>query len=722
MVLAVVAVAAIVVLLVGAVGTGVIKISGGPAGPASSGFPLASADTSAAPGGPVESPPPIDHLATPVTGALTLGDSSPVKAIQLGADGASTTVSAPGKPWDGLKIDVPAGAWPGATLQVTAQPITGSTFGDLVTPISPLYTISGAEGMAPMPVTLKIPVTIPDDSFAMGFFYDGSGHLEGLPLLAEGGTSITVATQHFSSWFASLVKKALLPKEIDSGFRPGKDDWQFVNRGSFVAPHGQCAGQVLTEAWYYIERQQKGTGSPLYGNFDDNGGQPTRSLWEDDSYGYRLANVAQVQYQANTGPGTMDKFFRSWRGLGFDALQYNAFRYAIAVTGEPQLMSISDAQDENGHAILAYRVAPSVIFVADPNYPAGLKFIPFDSQSGKFGTFLSGENWNEIAKGNARTYTNFVYKAKSAVVDWPALSADWAAFDAGTIGTGVFPAYALQALAGKDPGGQDVWVPLVDGYRTSEKQMTVRMLDPKGTDYMHMAVYRGTASDFEKSVSAPSPDLQIELNDGDNPLGIYEEGGTPASPNDAVTTMYVDFVRLTVVLEPAASPSPATGGHWVLTATTPLYGGAGKSWHSDFESLVVDSTNGRISSTWDTAGPPKEHVETSVSWGTPPPTSAPGGVWITSLTAEAPLCRGDDLALDFAFTSVSAHVNWYAAAQDPRHDEWSASVTCNQAKASTKLTWTFPDFHGLGADFFDIVVQGTGYNEDTWTYSYQWRP
>ena len=709
------AVVAVVVLIVGAVSTGIVKL---PGGPASSGLPVASAATSAAPGGLIESPPPIDHLATPVTGALTLGDSSPVKAIQLGADGASITVAAPGQPWDGLKIDIPAGAWPGSTLQVTAQPINASTFGELVTPISPLYTVSGAEGMAPQAVTLKIPATIPDDSFAMGFFYDGSGHLEGMPLLAEDGTSVTMATQHFSSVFASLVKKALLPKQIDSGFRPGKDDWQFTNRGSYVAPNGHCVGQVLTEAWYYIERQQKGTGSPLYGIFDNNGGQPTQSLWEDDSNGYRLASVAQHQYLAVAGASPLDKYFRSWRGLGFDALQYDALRYAIAVTGEPQLMSISDAQDANGHAILAYRVAPSAIFVADPNYPAGLKFIPFDTQSGKFGTFLSGENWNEIANGNARTYTNFVYKAKTAAVDWSALAADWAAFDAGTIGNGVFPSYDLEALAGKDLQDEDVWVPLIDGYRTADKQLTIRLSDPTNADKVEVTIYRGTASEGDSSISLSSSlEVQIDLDEGDNPLGILEEG---AKANAAYE--YVNFVRLNVIFDPAASPTPATGGHWVLTSTTPLYGGAGKSWHNDFESLVVDSTNGRISSTWDTAGPPKEHVETSVSWGTPPPTSAPGGVWITNLTAEAPLCRGDDLAQDFAFTGVSAHVNWYAAAQDPRHDEWSASVTCNQAKSSTKLTWTFPDFHGLGADFFDIVVQGTGYDEDTWTYSYQWRP
>jgi len=79
-----------------------------------------------------------------------------------------------------------------------------------VTPISPLYMVSGAEVMAPTPITLKIPATIPSDSFAMGFFYDASsGQLEGMPLLAEGGTFVTVATEHFSSFFLSLVRRDL---------------------------------------------------------------------------------------------------------------------------------------------------------------------------------------------------------------------------------------------------------------------------------------------------------------------------------------------------------------------------------------------------------------------------------------------------------------------------------------------------------------------------------
>jgi hypothetical protein len=375
----------VVVLAAGALGMGIVKLPGSANGTVTGSDKI---EEPAAPSGPIQSPPPIDNLATPAQGTLTLGGSSAVGAIPLDAGGASPTISAPGQPWDGLEIDVPTGDWTGSTLQVTAQPITDSSFGELVTPISPLYTISGADGVAPMPVTLKVPATIPADSFAMGFFYDASGRLEGMPLLAEDGTSVTVASEHFSSVFLSMLGLDLLPTTIDSGFRPGVDDWQFTNYGSYLTPNGECAGQVLTEAWYYTERRLKGGDLPLYGRYDNNGGVPTPELWQDDSNGYRLASVAQSQYSATHNAIKSLSF--SLRGKDFDALQYEAFRYAIAITGEPQLVSISDAQDKNGHEILAYRVAPAAIFVADPNYPAARRLIPFDPASGKFGTYFSG--------------------------------------------------------------------------------------------------------------------------------------------------------------------------------------------------------------------------------------------------------------------------------------------------------------------------------------------
>ena len=533
--------AAVVVLAAGALGSGIVKLPG--------------AGTSAAPTDSIESPPPIDNLATPAQGVLAVGDTSPVTTIGLDSNGASTTVSAPGQDWDGLEIDVPAGAWPGATLQVTAEPITRSSFGQLVTPISPLYTVSGAEGMAPDPVTLKIPASIPDGSFAMGFFYDASsGQLEGMPLLAEDGTSVTIATEHFSSFFLSLVDGAILPETIDSGFRPGVDDWQFPNYGSYVTPLGNCAGEVLTEAYYYIERRLKGRGLPLHGLYDNNGygATPTPTLWMDDSNSYRLASVAHSQFHAGSANNNQFvKFFNKSRDKGFDELEYDAFRYAIAVSGEPQYMSISDPQDKNAHAILAYRVDSSGIYVADPNYQGpknSKRLVPFDTKTGKFGTYLSEWAHDAATGGTGIGYTNIAYYATRALVNWPTLAADWAAFDDGKIGVGLFPAYSLEALAGQDAQGKEVWVPLVDRYQTSEKSLTLRIRDPKGVDSAQIEVFPGLSGTH---LAPEAGQVTIQLKDGENPLGIYEQGKQPGWKD----WKYVDFVRLTVIGGPAPTPT-----------------------------------------------------------------------------------------------------------------------------------------------------------------------
>ena len=639
---------AVVVLAAGALGTGLIKLS----------------DNAASSAG---TPPPIDNLASPVLGALTLGDSEPVASLPIDASGASVTVSASGQAWNGLTVDVPAGAWTGSTLQITAQEITGSTFGDLITPI----TVSGAEGMAPTPVTIQIPATIPEDSFAMGFFYDAdTGSLEGMPLVTEDGTSLTVATEHFSSYFGGSVKKAKLPETIDSGFRPGTDDWQFVNWGSYISSQGQCAGQSLTEAWYYMERRKKSTDTqPLYGLYDNNGGIKTPDLWQDDGKGIRLANVAQIQFEAGEGTQAGEDALRLWNARA-DQTQYNAFRYAMKATGEPQLILIWDEAEKSGHAMLVYRVSPNGLFVADPNYPGGYRLVPFDSSTGKFGTYLSASNARDIAEGNGTTYALFIFAAKTAMVDWATLGADWAAFDAGTIGNGQFPAYSLQVL---DASAN--WVPLTDGYRTSESTLDIRVADTAHKGVTKLSVYRGTSS---KAVQTEVTTASIDLDEGDNPLGILVKGN---KPGEALS--WVDFVRLTVVLGPAVSPSKAAGGRWHKNQTVPLKGTDG-------------STDGQVA---DLAM--EDGSKPTATWGPPPDDVSAGGVWSTKLEATAN-------------ATLSVYIDYYVGSQ-PHHEEWTV------ASGSKDLTFTFPDY-GPTVQFTGIVVKAVaGDVSDTWTYYYEWK-
>jgi hypothetical protein len=704
------ALAVVVVLVAGALGTGIVKLGGA----------ATTAGTSAAPSGPVQSPPPIDNLATPAQGTLTLGDSSAVETINLAANGASPTVSAPGQPWDGLTIDVPAGAWTGSTLNVTSQPITNSSFGGLVTPVSPLYTVSGADGMAPAPVTLKIPAVVPADSFAMGFFYDASsGGLEGMPLLAEDGTSVTIATQHFSGFFLSMVKLALLSPKIDSGFRPGKDDWQFENDGSYITPGGNCAGQTLTEAWYYIERHLKAGADRLYGLYDNNGSDKTPDLWQDDSNGYRLASVAQSQLNSAWYVTKADEFFPNLRDLRLDALQYEAVHYAIAVTGEPQLMFLWDSQGGNTHAMLAYRVAPSGIFVADPNFPAAWRLIPFNPSSGKFGTYLSGTSASAIAEGKGVTYTRFVYAAKTALVDWSTLGADWAAFDAGTIGNGTFPSYSLEAVAGQDDQGNDIWVPLVNGYQTANDTLAIRISDPSKAANVLMEVYRGTSSTPEEVPAHRQ--VTIDLSAGENPLGILVVGIRP----QMTTSDYVDFVRLTVIRGPAASASAATasaatasaanasaatGGHWVLTSTTSRLGGPGTLSYSYG---TLDSSSGQIV----VHGNPDlgaRVLDGTASWNPPPASIAPGDVWNPTLSVQA-TCSAD------------AQPSWPAMAVSVDGETpVVASATCGQGSGSVMQSEQFGPPLNANDNVLEIQVSGGDISSpdgsDAWTYSYQWQP
>jgi hypothetical protein len=590
-----------------------------------------------------------------------------------------------------------------------------------VTPISPLYTISGVEGMAPSPVILKIPAMISDDSFAMGFFYDASsGQLEGMPLLAEDGTSVTVATEHFSSVFVSAVKKALLPPTVDSGFRPGVDDWQFVNYGSYVANGGHCAGQVLTEAWYYTERHLKAGAEPLYGLYDDNGEEATPRRWQDDSYGYRLASVAQSQYEANQNKFLT--FFASWMGKRFDVLQYNAFRYGIAVTGEPQLIGITDANNRHGHAILAYRVSPTGIFVADPNYPAAWRLVPYDTKTGKFGAYSSGENAAAIAVGNDVSYTNFTYFSKKALVDWPALAADWTAFDAGTIGHGMFPTYLVEARAGQDTKGKDVWVPLVDGYQTTDKSLTLRIRDPKGVDAAQMEVFPG----FSSTHAAPKGgQATINLDDGENRLGIYEEGKKPAWSKGA----YVDFVWLTVTRGPAPkatlTATPAVGGRWVLTSPVERLD---PPYESDTTKVSRSSSNGRFTVSESAKPLPPAlplQLEGSMAWGPPPASAAAGDTWATNLSVTANCGSGPRFS-----ANVRAEAT-YGAGPYLKSQFWEVASSCGDGAQAKQLSWAFPtlqEAHLGPASALSISVQAWAISGevsvagDVWTYTYQWQP
>ena len=435
----------------------------------------------------------------------TTDNPIPVASQSIGAAGGGVTVSDPGGPLDGMTIDVPAGAMPGsARFYIEYTPITGAIAPN-VNPLTPLITVDNGGAFADDIMTVTIPVTIPAGYFAMGFFVDENGKLEGMPLVAETPTSITVATAHFSSFFIAMLADTLLTGTIDTGFRPMTDDWQFENDGSYIAPRGHCAGQSLTAMWYYIERAQQGT-STLWNRFDNNGDAPaTPDLWQDDSLGYRLASVVQHDideknwlFKINLALGDAD-----------DPLNWNAFLYAMLVTGEPQFVAIYNAS--SGHALIAYKADADTgtLYIADPNYP-GNSSRKIQYANGAFSPYNSGANKAEIDAGNGEAYDEIRYCAKTALIPWSKIGARWDEFDAATIGDGIFPAYTLSV--GADEASL---VPLVDGMTFSSDSIDVWDDDGDPNVFSSYKVWRD--GDWTDLIGI------IPLNDGENRLGFYLE-------------------------------------------------------------------------------------------------------------------------------------------------------------------------------------------------------
>ncbi|MGB2983669.1 MAG: hypothetical protein WBC63_07410, partial [Candidatus Bipolaricaulia bacterium] len=434
-----------------------------------------------------------------------------------------------------------------------------------VDPITPLITVDNGGDFADGAMTVTIPVTIPAGYFAMGFFVDENGKLEGMPLVAETPTSITVATAHFSSFFIAMIADSLLTGTIDTGFRPMTDDRQFANRGSYIAPGGHCAGQALTGMWYYLERTQQGT-STLWNRFDNNGDAPaTPDLWEDDSLGYRLASVVQLVDWSNLVLQTLFSV-----GAADDPLNWSAFLYAMLITGEPQYVAIYNRTVGGGHAMIVYKANADTgtLYIADLNYP-GNSSRTIQYANGAFSPYNSGANKAEIDAGKGKAYEEIRYYAKTALVDWSEIAMLWDEFDAGTIGDGIFPAYVFAA---EDNSGGSI--PLTDGMVISGDKVHIVAVSPDPAYLLGVFVYRG-----EERLPFDS-DGNIDLLEGNSRLGIYVLGKVGDK------WKYVDFHWVTLRRTGAGYIAMGVTAHAWFTVNhpndpDPVTGAIGETYRDD---------------------------------------------------------------------------------------------------------------------------------------------
>ncbi len=466
----------------------------------------------------------------------------------IGPSGGTIAISKPGDSLDGFVINIPTGAYPdNRTFKVSSAPITKQSFGNDITPISPMITVDNGGGYSDELMYVRVPVRVPEGNFAMGFIYDAkTKQLEGLPMSSVDAESVTVATMHFSNFFVSMIEKSLLKKDINSGFCPGIDDWQFTNYGSYIAPGGHCEGQSLTAMWYYCV-QPDGKDQCLYNRYDNNGQKPaTPDLWEDDSLGYRFCSVIQEEkrfdksFWMNLGGKEWKKVNNKWQltdvpGIG-DENTFNLFSYSIRATGEPQEVAIwSNAG--SGHAMVVDKIVGNTLYIADPNYPGkNDRKIIYDSTDNKFKPYNSGANKKEIDAGNGIAFETIIYQAKSTIVPWDKIANRWTEFKNKTIGNDKFPDLTITY---KDDKGQ--WQELKDGYVSPVKLIIIAPSETGGL----IRVYRdGKELKLDNQGN-------LELNPGNNKLGIYIMKKV-LDDNEYVDFKYFNVTHNVLSIDPAS--------------------------------------------------------------------------------------------------------------------------------------------------------------------------
>jgi hypothetical protein len=401
-------------------------------------------------------------------GKISTGQSVDLGSQTIGTSGGSFTINKTGDPLNGFQITVPQQAFSASkTFSVSYASVTTHQYGSTFTPVSPLIKISYDGGYSDMPMSVRVPIYLPSGYYAMGFFYDETtGDLEAVPTMSLDTASITISTRHFSnvgqtlskglfktsgSAFTSLIissiKQSLLDFSVvlSTDFAPGKDDWEFPNRGSYIAPGGHCAGQSMSAIWYYYEKY-KGSGEPRLFHRYDKVNDPSNPdfCWFDNPLGYRFASTIQCDFDWDNLDARMISQAKT------PDLVWHDFVDAFLNSGKPQLVAIRDTVSGRGHAMVVYKidVSQGILYVADPNKPGN-----FDPSSGAYterkilyqgGKFLPYSS-AAFADDVARTYQQIGFGGKTAYIPWDKITSRWQQFLKGTIGNDRFPTYSVTA-------------------------------------------------------------------------------------------------------------------------------------------------------------------------------------------------------------------------------------------------------------------------------------
>jgi hypothetical protein len=246
-------------------------------------------------------------------------------------------------------------------------------------------------------------------------------------------------------------------------------------------------------------------------------------------------------------------------GAASDTLTWHSFAYAMRITGEPQYVSIGryeaaddGEQERRGHALVAYRIDKGQIWVADPNYP-GKADRAIQFEKGALLPYGSGARATDIAANGIRVYPEIRYMAKSALVNYDAIGAEYEHMLEGKAGEGTFPAHRVSYIAALNPTtGETVWEDMPEVLELDEEATAKAGEARRGKLVVGIAMNEP----FRASLVEGTTVIQTQLSDASNGVtfvipmtpGVRDLGFRIDNVIDNAL-YYTDFQRVKVLYE-----------------------------------------------------------------------------------------------------------------------------------------------------------------------------
>lgn len=344
-----------------------------------------------------------------------LGEKKEIGSVVIGS--SHTIFSIDTGEYKGITIRINDGAYPEEQkVTLYATPITDNTFGEDITPVTALFSYDVGGKFAEANIQITILLAIPEDKFAMGFFYNSVTHeLEGMPLVAEDKNGIIVALRKQGDFFISMISKSKLNGDQSSSYKPGTDDWELANEGTVLTPSGQLAGQTLSSLWYYYTKTIRGNHA-LWNNYNSLLDIPPVTAY-DNVEGLLFASQTELDYQwGNNGK----KIIEGING-GIRELTRNLIQYSILATRRPQLVALLTVKKEP-LPFVVYKIEKDIVFLSDPNFCGDIKRTlslseKSDNEYSTAVSLLAYNNKQNIFLGNC------TYLGVSALIDFDKISA-----------------------------------------------------------------------------------------------------------------------------------------------------------------------------------------------------------------------------------------------------------------------------------------------------------